>query len=99
MHIDGGMGEKIHICMVLQVHQKGRGGRDWKFTMIGHDGRWHSESMSPGELIIFEGDTIPHGRPTPLQADVYVNMNIWYWTLPDLIYVNDSNTDRIRDEF
>lgn len=54
------------------------------------DGIEHSVILNPGQMVLYEGATTPHGRPSPLRGRSFVNLFLhyrptgWTWT-PELL--------------
>jgi prolyl 4-hydroxylase len=40
----------------------------WVYELIGHDGIPHNVTTRPGEMLLYEGTSVIHGRPYPLQG-------------------------------
>ena len=47
---------------------------DWPLVIEDHYYRKHEIVLSPGEIIIYEGAKLKHGRPQPLQGEKYANI-------------------------
>ena len=35
-------------------------------------------TLKPGEMVMYEGAVVPHGRPYPLNGDFYENLFVHY---------------------
>lgn len=75
------------ISAILNVEQ--RVDKDWPLAIEDHQCRLHQENLEPGELLLYEGARLPHGRPSALNGDYYANIFIHFkpkhWQLPDWI--------------
>ncbi|KAL3801833.1 hypothetical protein HJC23_001229 [Cyclotella cryptica] len=40
----------------------------WIMEMIGHDGRAYNVTLLPGEMLLYEGASVIHGRPFPMKG-------------------------------
>ena len=64
----------------------------WPLLLLDHAGERHSVVLSPGQMVLYEGARLNHGRMRPLAGQHYDNMFVhfkprgaWYrdnWT-PD----------------
>ena len=43
----------------------------WPLVVHGHDGRYHNVTMDVGDMILYEGHSVLHGRPYPLKGRYY----------------------------
>lgn len=50
----------------------------WPLEVYDHDGRAHNITMEPGDMILYEGHTVLHGRPFPLKGKYYANIFIHF---------------------
>ncbi len=65
----------------------------WPVEVIGHDGKAHNVSMSPGDMVLYESHSILHGRPFPLKGNFYANIFVHY------IPINhDENVKKVGSE-
>jgi len=85
MHVDR---PATHVVSsVLQVAQDVD--EPWPL-MIERDGRVHEIYLDPGQMLLYEGATSDHGRPTPLRGQSFVNLFAhyrpvwWPWTVETL---------------
>jgi len=59
---------------------------DWPVEVIGFDGQRSQIYLQPGEMALYEGGALIHGRPTPLNGTLFSNAfvhfkpNNWEWT-------------------
>jgi prolyl 4-hydroxylase len=62
---------------------------DWPLEIEDHAYRTHRISMAPGDMLLYEGGRLPHGRPTPLRGDYYCNVFVHFrpidYIVPDAI--------------
>jgi len=47
---------------------------DWPLEIIDHSGRATNVTMKPGDMVLYEGGTVVHGRPYPLHGQRYSNL-------------------------
>src|SRR5690606_9496656 len=59
------------VSSVLQVAQDVD--EPWPLV-IERDGRRHEVFLAPGQMLLYEGATSLHGRPTPLRGRSFVNL-------------------------
>ena len=52
--------------------------RPWPLEIEDHYCRAHRIVLSPGEMLLYEGGRLPHGRPTPLEGTSYANVFVHY---------------------
>ncbi len=64
------------VSAILNVDQQVD--RDWPLEIEDHFYRKHQVILSPGELLLYEGGRLLHGRPTPLEGDRYSNVFVHY---------------------
>ena len=65
--------EKTHIVSaIINVNQNVD--VEWPLVIEDHYYRKHEIVLSPGEIIIYEGAKLQHGRPQPLQGEEYANI-------------------------
>jgi len=70
MHIDL---QKTHIISVI-INLAQQADKAWPLELIDHVERRHSIYLNPGEILLYEGARLEHGRPTPFQGDCYANI-------------------------
>jgi hypothetical protein len=81
MHVDRGTTHVI--SSVLQIAQDVD--EPWPLV-IDWGGRSHEVYLAPGQMVLYEGATSDHGRPTPLCGNSFVNLFAhyrpadWAWT-------------------
>jgi prolyl 4-hydroxylase len=46
----------------------------WPLEVYGHDGQATNVTMEVGDMILYESHSVIHGRPFPLQGDLYANI-------------------------
>ena len=51
---------------------------DWPLVILDHQGREHSITMEPGDLLLYESAKLVHGRPSLLKGDYYDNLFIHF---------------------
>ncbi|MFT7531455.1 MAG: prolyl 4-hydroxylase, partial [Gammaproteobacteria bacterium] len=73
------------ISAVLNVDQSVD--ENWPLAVEDHQCRLHQECLEPGELLLYEGARLTHGRPTALNGEYYANIFIHFkpknWQLAD----------------
>ena len=68
---------KTHIISaILNVAQSVN--EDWPLEIEDHGYRTHQIIMQPGEMLLYEGGRLPHGRPVPLNGDYFCNLFIHF---------------------
>jgi len=64
---------------VLNVAQLlGEDGEDWPLELYAHDGNAYNVTLSPGDMLLYEGHSIIHGRPFPFVGEYYANIYIHF---------------------
>ena len=69
---------------ILQIAQSGVED-SWPLQVIGFDGKLVDITLEPGEMILYEGHKLIHGRPYPFNGSKYVNAFVhfspkgWSW--------------------
>jgi prolyl 4-hydroxylase len=62
---------------------------DWPLEIEDHAYRIHRIVMEPGDMLLYEGGRLPHGRPTPLKGDYFYNVFAHFrpidYILPEVI--------------
>lgn len=51
---------------------------DWPLQVIGHDGTAVNITIAPGEMVIYEGASLIHGRPYPLLGQTYSELHLHF---------------------
>ena len=57
---------------ILQIGQTGIE-QDWPLEVIGFDGKRYLVTLKPGEMVLYEGAKLIHGRPYPLNGTLFSN--------------------------
>ena len=52
---------------------------DWPLTLITHQGEKVKIYLKPGDMLIYEGAKVPHGRQFPLNGDYYENLFVHFY--------------------
>ena len=73
---------------VLQLGQKVD--EDWPLTVVDHQGRPEKIVLKPGQMVLYESATIPHGRQFPLNGDFYDNLFVHFVPLAYDIYIKEN---------
>jgi len=64
------------ISLILNIRQKVDEG--WPLVIEDHHYRAHSVFLSPGEMVLYEGCRLLHGRPFPFKGDLFANIFVHY---------------------
>lgn len=75
-HVD--RGSTHHASVVLQVAQTVDPSGGWPLEVIGPDGRVCEVYLMPGEMVLYEGARIRHGRPMRLRGDEFANVFVHF---------------------
>ena len=51
---------------------------DWPLEIEDHGYRRHQIVMAPGDMLLYEGGRLPHGRPTPLVGESFCNIFVHF---------------------
>lgn len=74
-HVD--VAETHHISAILNIEQDVE--EPWPLEIFDHDGKAHQALLEPGDMLLYEGATCAHGRPTALNgrfmANVFIHFN------------------------
>jgi SM-20-related protein len=69
------------------VHVASQVDQPWPLTIEDHDRKPHDVVLQPGQMLLYESATCPHGRPQPLVGDLYASLFLhympveeWNWT-------------------
>jgi hypothetical protein len=73
MHLD--RSEALIVSSVLQIAQDVE--EPWPLV-IERDGHHDEVVLQPGQMLLYEGATCSHGRPTPLDGRSYANLFVHY---------------------
>jgi len=52
--------------------------RPWPLAIFDHAYRRHEIALEPGEMVLYEGARLAHGRPDPLEGDLFCNLYVHY---------------------
>lgn len=75
MHVDNGPTHVLSAIYHLDHHGLAE---PWPLDTIDHAGREEKIVAEPGDLILYESATVPHGRKVPLNGAEYVNIFIHF---------------------
>ncbi|EAR62427.1 prolyl hydroxylase family protein [Neptuniibacter caesariensis] len=64
------------VSLILNIQQKTQ--EDWPLTIEDHFYRQHQITMQPGQMLLYEGCRLLHGRPTPLKGSIFANIFVHY---------------------
>ncbi len=68
---------ETHIASaILNIDQQVN--EDWPLYIEDHHYRSHEVILKPGEMLMYEGARLSHGRPTPLDGNTFVNVFAHY---------------------
>lgn len=68
------------ISAISNVDQ--RADAPWPLSVVDHEGVRHFVSQAPGEVIMYEGSTCPHGRIKRLQGRYMANLFVHFAPVP-----------------
>jgi prolyl 4-hydroxylase len=51
----------------------------WPLSIVSLDGQVSQISMEPGELVLYEGTRLAHGRPYPMDGEFYAGIFVHYY--------------------
>ena len=74
MHTD--TSDTHHISAILNIAQKIDS--DWPLEIDDHMFRRHSINLNVGDVLLYEGARLSHGRPSPFNGDMYANIFIHF---------------------
>lgn len=60
----------------MQIDQKVD--EEWPLTLIDHKGTKRKIFLLPGEMVLYEGAKIPHGRQFPFKGDYFENIFVHF---------------------
>ncbi len=67
---------------------------EWPLEIEDHGYRRHQVFLTPGEMLLYEGGRLPHGRPTPLVGRSFHNIFVHFrpidYILPEVILQQSS---------
>jgi len=75
MHTD--TSDTHHISAILNIAQKID--TDWPLEIEDHMFRRHSICLSEGDMLLYEGARLSHGRPAVFDGDMYANIFIHFY--------------------
>lgn len=68
---------KSHVVSaILNIRQKVD--EDWLLQIFDHEGKPHSLTVHPGDMVWYESASLEHGRVFPLNGSYYENMFVHY---------------------
>ncbi|KAL3810428.1 hypothetical protein ACHAXA_005636 [Cyclostephanos tholiformis] len=70
----------------------------WPLEVHGHDGRVHNLTMEVGDMILYEGHSVVHGRPYPLKGRYYANLFVHFEPLGHALLHHEERGDEARDD-
>ena len=65
------------LSVIFQVDQKVD--QPWPLNIIDHNNQSQSIFLKPGEMLIYEGAKLPHGRQFPLHGEFYDNVFLHFY--------------------
>lgn len=67
------------ISAILHIdHDSSEDLQPWPLQVVGHDGVAVNITLQPGEMILYEGHSVIHGRPYPFQGHFYANLFVHF---------------------
>jgi prolyl 4-hydroxylase len=51
---------------------------DWPLEIDDNYYRHHHVTMRPGDMLLYEGARVRHGRPTPLEGELFCNIFVHF---------------------
>jgi hypothetical protein len=79
------------LSAILNIAQEGMDSQ-WCLTIQDHHGEEHEVVLLPGEMLLYESAALVHGRPYPLDGELYANAFVhfrpaagWDYTPGDII--------------
>ena len=60
-------------------------------NLVTHKGEKVSLSLKPGQMVLYESATIPHGRQFPFDGEYYDNLFVHFSPSNGKIYKTDYN--------
>jgi prolyl 4-hydroxylase len=73
-HVDA---EPLVLSAILCIEQDVT--EPWVLEMIGHDGKAYNVSLVEGEMLLYEGASVIHGRPYSMNGVYAVVSNVFYF--------------------
>jgi prolyl 4-hydroxylase len=69
--------EKTHaISVILNIEQTVR--NPWALYIEDHTYRGHEVFLQPGDMVLYEGSKLTHGRPKPFEGDAFCNIFVHF---------------------
>lgn len=68
---------RFHGGFPVNVDQQGME-EPWVLEVYGHDGQATNITMEVGDMVFYESHSVIHGRPFPLQGDLYANVFVHF---------------------
>jgi hypothetical protein len=50
----------------------------WPHVVEDREGQCHDVYLEPGQMLLYEGAKLPHGRPHPLRGRYYASLFLHY---------------------
>ena len=64
------------VSAILNIDQQVN--EDWPLYIEDHHYRGHEVMLKPGEMVLYEGARLRHGRPTPLDGEGFANVFVHF---------------------
>lgn len=65
----------------------------WPLEVYGHDGRAYNVTMEVGDMILYEGHSVVHGRPFPLKGRYFANVFVHFEPLGHTLLHEEQHYD------
>jgi len=64
------------VSLILNINQKAD--NNWPLLIEDHHYRQHHVYLTPGQMVLYEGCRLLHGRPEPFEGDFFANIFVHY---------------------
>lgn len=67
------------LAAIVHVRQRTPLATSWPLEIRDHAGQWQSVLLTePGQVLLYEGAKLPHGRPEPLNGTEFANLFFYF---------------------
>lgn len=70
--------DRLHTHVVSSVVHLAHDGSRWPLVIEDHDGQAHEVVLEPGQMLLYESASCPHGRPQPFDGTHYASVFVHY---------------------